>query len=62
MGKEGEGQGRIYGGVFTGSTPPPDMLRRKFFGSVKKHAQRNASADALNVRTIVMPGKAVWRL
>jgi len=33
-----------------------------FFGNVKKHAQRNASADALYVCSIVMPGKAIWRL
>jgi len=49
------------------------MLRSNFFGSVKKHAQRNASADALwdvskysrlafYVCTIVMPGKAIWRI
>ena len=36
------------------------MLRIKLFGNVKKHDQRNASADALNVCTIVMPGKAIW--
>jgi len=50
------------GGEVTGSTPPPpEMLRRKFFGSVKMHAQRNASADAVYVCTVVMPGKAIWR-
>jgi len=38
------------------------MLRIKFFGNVKKHARRNVSADALYVCTIVMPGKAIWRL
>ena len=37
-------------------------IEKKIFGNVKKHAQRNASADALYVCTIVMPGKAVWRL
>jgi len=41
---------------------PPEMLRRKFFGSVKKHAQGNVSADALCVCTIVVPGKAIWLL
>jgi len=40
----------------------PEMLRRKIFGSVKKHAQRNASAEALYVCTMMMPGKAIWRL
>ena len=35
---------------------------KKIFGSVKKHAQRNVSADSLYVCTIVMPGKAIWRL
>jgi len=34
----------------------------QFFGNVKKHTQRNASADALYVCTIVMPGKSIWRL
>jgi len=51
----------VFKGVY-GFNPPPEMLRRKIFGSVKKHAQRNASADALYVCTIVMPGKAIWRL
>ena len=34
----------------------------QFFGQCKKHAQRNANTDALYVCTIVMPGKAIWRL
>ena len=41
---------------------PPRNVEKKIFGNVKKHAQRNASADALCVCTIVMPGKAIWRL
>ena len=35
MGKEGEGQGRIYGGVFTGSTPPRHV-EKKIFWQCKK--------------------------
>ena len=53
----------LRGGV-TGSNPlPPRKVEKEiFFGDVKKHAQRNASADTLYVCTIVMPGKAIWRL
>jgi len=29
------------------------MLRRNFFGNVKKHAQRNASADTLYISSVV---------
>ena len=49
------------GGGYGFKPSPPEMLRRKFL-AVKKHAQRNASADALYVCTTVMPGKAVRRL
>jgi len=57
---------RSAGAVFkgegvTGSNPPRNV-EEKIFGNVKKHAERNASADALYVCTIVMPGKAVWRV
>ena len=34
----------------------PPSVEKKIFGSVKKHAQRNVSADALYVCTIVMLG------
>ena len=51
----------VFKGGLRVQPPPPGKLRRKFFGNVKKHAQRNASADALYVCTIVMPGKAIWR-
>ena len=40
----------------------PRNVEKKFFGNVKKHAQRNVSADALYVCTIVMPGKVIWCL
>ena len=41
------------GGRLRVQHPPPEMLKRKFFGDVKKHAQGNASADALYVCTIL---------
>ena len=50
--------------VFNGGLriEPPRKCSEEFFGNVEKHTQRNASADALYVCTIVMPGKAIWRL
>ena len=50
------------GGGLRVHPPFPEMLTRKIFGNVKKHPKRKASADALYVCTIVMPGKAIWRL
>jgi len=62
-GRRGEGRDRAVfkGGRGYGFISPHEMLKRKFFGNVNKHAQRNAVADALYVCTIVMPGKAIWR-
>ena len=61
-----EERSAVYRAVFKGGLrvkpPPPEILRRKFFGNVKKHAQRNASAHTLCVCTVVMPGKAIWRI
>jgi len=51
----------VFKGVY-GLNPPPGNVQKNFFGNVEKHTQRNASADALYVCTIVMPGKAIWRL
>ena len=39
--------------------PPPRNVEKKFVGNVEKHAQGNASADALYVCTMVMPGNGV---
>ena len=52
----------VFNGGGYGFNPPPRNVEKNFFGNVKKHAQRNAGADALYVCTIVMPGKTVWRL
>ena len=54
------GAGPYLRGGGYGFNPP--NVEKKNFGNVKKHAQRNASADALYVCTIVIPGKAIWRL
>jgi len=37
--------------------PPPEMLRRNFFWQCKKYSRL-----AFCVFTIMMPGKAIWRL
>ena len=50
----------VFKGGFTGSTP--QNVEKKIFDSVRKHTQRYVSADSLYVCTIVMPGKAIWRL
>jgi len=51
-------QGRITG--LRVQLPPRNVEKKNW--QCKKHAQRNASANALYVCTIVMPGKAVWRV
>jgi len=53
----------VFKGAELRVQPRPEKLR-KFFGNIKKHAQRNASAGALYVcsKLIVMSGKAIWRL